>query len=73
MAVSPCCSSAPTQRRILDEMLGLALGNTPTAIPGAAHLSAMNIDPDAAAEAYRARVLEQMNEANAAEQSTVRE
>ncbi len=29
----------------LDEVLGVALGQTPTAIPGAAGLFALNIDP----------------------------
>ncbi|MBK6695984.1 MAG: arsenical pump-driving ATPase [Myxococcales bacterium] len=41
----------------LDEMLGVALGSEPTPVPGVASLSAMNIDPEAAAEAYRARVI----------------
>lgn len=42
----------------LDEMLAVALGNQrPTAVPGVANLFAMNIDPEAAAEAYRARVI----------------
>ena len=42
----------------LDEMLGVALGSQPTAIPGVANLHAMNIDPEAAADAYRARVID---------------
>ncbi|MFV8753318.1 arsenical pump-driving ATPase [Nannocystaceae bacterium ST9] len=41
----------------LDEMLGVELGNLPTEVPGVAGLEAMNIDPDAAAEAYRERVI----------------
>ncbi|MBL9023474.1 MAG: arsenical pump-driving ATPase [Myxococcales bacterium] len=41
----------------LDEMLGVSLGTEPTAIPGVPNLFAMNIDPEAAAEAYRVRVL----------------
>ncbi len=41
----------------LDEMLGVGLGSRSTAIPGVANLQAMNIDPEAAAEAYRVRVL----------------
>ncbi len=41
----------------LDEMLGVVLGNQPTPVPGVANLEAMNIDPEAAAEAYRQRVL----------------
>lgn len=44
----------------LDEMLGVSLSNSPTAVPGARGLSALNIDPDAAAEAYRTRVLAQL-------------
>ena len=44
----------------LDEMLGVALSDRPTAVPGAPGLEAMNIDPDAAAEAYRGRVIGQM-------------
>ena len=42
----------------LDEMLGVALGSEPTAIPSVPNLSAMNIDPEAAADAYRARVID---------------
>lgn len=41
----------------LDEMLGVALTNHPTAIPGATGLFALNIDPDAAAADYRERVI----------------
>ncbi|MFZ3220418.1 MAG: arsenical pump-driving ATPase [Rhodoferax sp.] len=58
----------------LDEMLGVTLSNHPTPVPGAPGLSVLNIDPDAAAEAYRQRVVEQMaRDATAAEVSTVRE
>jgi len=58
----------------LDEMLGIALRNTPVAVPGAPGLSVLNIDPTNAAESYRARVLGQMGDgATAAEQATVRE
>lgn len=58
----------------LDEMLGVPLSNQPTPVPGAPGLSVLNIDPDAAAEAYRQRVIQQMSqEASAAEISTVRE
>jgi Anion-transporting ATPase/Pyridine nucleotide-disulphide oxidoreductase/Pyridine nucleotide-disulphide oxidoreductase, dimerisation domain len=39
----------------LDAVLGVALGDTPAPVPGAPDLLAMNIDPDAAARAYRAR------------------
>jgi arsenite-transporting ATPase len=37
----------------LDEVLGLRLSGDPTAIPGAAGLFALNIDPEAAAQRYR--------------------
>ncbi len=58
----------------LDEMLEVALSDHPTSVPNVAGLSAMNIDPEAAAEGYRARVLEQLGpEVTASERSTVRE
>jgi arsenite-transporting ATPase len=57
----------------LDEMLGIELRNTPVPVPGAPGLSVLNIDPDIAAEAYRQRVLEQMEAASPQELSTVRE
>ncbi|MCE9661691.1 MAG: arsenical pump-driving ATPase [Burkholderiales bacterium] len=58
----------------LDEMLGIELRNTPTAVPGAPGLSVLNIDPDTAAEAYRRRVLAQMGGgASDSELATVRE
>lgn len=58
----------------LDEMLGIALRNIPTAVPGAPGLSVLNIDPNTAAESYRQRVLAQMGgDASPAELSTVRE
>ena len=44
----------------LDEMFGQALTDTPRPISGVPGLSAMNIDPEAAAEAYRSRVLAQL-------------
>ena len=44
----------------LDEMLGVTLSNRPAAVPGAPRLSVLNIDPTAAAEAYRVRVLAQL-------------
>ena len=58
----------------LDEMLGVPLRNQAQAVPGVPGLDMLNIDPDAAAEAYRLRVLAQL-EANASddERKTVRE
>jgi arsenite-transporting ATPase len=58
----------------LDDMLGITLSNQPVDVPGVADLSVINIDPDAAAEAYRQRVLAQL-EAGATdeEHQTVRE
>jgi arsenite/tail-anchored protein-transporting ATPase len=41
----------------LDEVLGARLSGEPTAIPGADGLFALNIDPEAAAKAYRDRVI----------------
>lgn len=57
----------------LDEMLGVALSDVPHPVPGVQGLSALNIDPEAAAEAYRRRVLAQMEGAPETERSTVRE
>lgn len=58
----------------LDEMLGVALSSRATPVPGAPGLAAMNIDPEAAAEAYRDRVLAQMPaHSTDAERGTVRE
>lgn len=37
----------------LDEVLGVSLGNVPTPVPGVPTLKALNIDPEAAAKAYR--------------------
>ena len=58
----------------LDEMLGVPLSNQSVAVPGVSGLHMLNIDPDTAAEAYRERVLAQL-EANASdeERQTVRE
>ncbi|MCB4365999.1 arsenical pump-driving ATPase [Hydrogenophaga taeniospiralis] len=58
----------------LDEMLGVPLSNRPVAVPGVPGLQMLNIDPDTAAEAYRQRVLAQL-EARASddERQTVRE
>ena len=41
----------------LDEVLGVALGTQPTAIPDAAGLFALNIDPEASAREYRERMV----------------
>lgn len=41
----------------LDEVLGQTLGSTPTAIPGASGLFALNIDPETAAREYRERLV----------------
>ena len=41
----------------LDEVLGVALSNLPAAVPGMSGLFALNIDPEAAAHAYRERVI----------------
>ncbi len=37
----------------LDEVLGVTLGTTPTPVPSVAGLHALNLDPEAAARAYR--------------------
>lgn len=55
----------------LDEMLGVPLSNAPVPVPGAPGLHVLNIDPDAAAEAYRARVLARLEDD--AERAQVRE
>ena len=52
----------------LDEMLGVVLGAEPRPVPGVEHLHAMNIDPDAAAEAYRRRVIEPYEGVKSAEE-----
>src|SRR4029079_6216990 len=58
----------------LDEMFGRALTDIPQPIPDVPRLSAMNIDPEAAAEAYRARVLAQLGaDSTEVERTTVRE
>lgn len=41
----------------LDEVLGVALGNHPTAIPAIATLFAMNLDPEKSAAEYRERMV----------------
>ncbi len=58
----------------LDEMLGQKLTDIPSPVHDAPGLFAMNIDPEAAAEAYRERVLQQMDpQATDAERANVRE
>ncbi|MDH4446304.1 MAG: arsenical pump-driving ATPase [Acidovorax sp.] len=58
----------------LDEMLGVPLSNHPVAVPGVPGLHMLNIDPDTAAEAYRQRVIAQMEaSATQPERDTVRE
>ncbi len=58
----------------LDDMLGVALSNRPVAVPTVPGLWMLNIDPDIAAEAYRQRVLAQLDaDASDSERSTVRE
>ena len=44
----------------LDDMLGIVLSNQPVNVPGVPGLQVLNIDPDAAAEAYRQHVLAQL-------------
>ncbi len=41
----------------LDEVLAVALSNVPTPVPAAPGLCALNIDPEAAAQAYRDRIV----------------
>ncbi|MGJ5079786.1 arsenical pump-driving ATPase [Bradyrhizobium sp. HKCCYLS3013] len=58
----------------LDEMLEVELTDRPVPVPNAARLFAMNIDPEAAAESYRSRVLEQLETTvTDQERSTIRE
>jgi arsenite-transporting ATPase len=58
----------------LDEMLEVKLSRSPTVVPGVNGLSAMNIEPETAAESYRTRVLEQLDPSTSAEDRvTVRE
>ncbi|MGJ4966022.1 arsenical pump-driving ATPase [Bradyrhizobium sp. HKCCYLRH3061] len=58
----------------LDEMLEVELTDSPVPVPNAARLFAMNIDPEAAAESYRSRVLEQLETTvTDQERSTIRE
>jgi hypothetical protein len=55
-----CCWSAPMQRPTSTTCWALPLSNQPVAVPGVPGLQVLNIDPDAAAEAYRQRVLAQL-------------
>ena len=58
----------------LDEMLGQKLSSQPSPVRGVRGLSASNIDPTAAAEAYRGRVIAQLGPgASEQERSIVRE
>jgi arsenite/tail-anchored protein-transporting ATPase len=58
----------------LDEMLGVPLSNQPVPVPGVSGLHMLNIDPDTAAEAYRQRVLAQLEAGTSDdERQTVRE
>lgn len=58
----------------LDEMLGAQLTDTPSPVHDSPGLFAMNVDSEAAGEAYRQRVLQQMGpEATEADRATVRE
>lgn len=58
----------------LDEMLATPLRDIPTEVPSVPGLYAMNINPEAAADGYRERVLAQMAaDASDSERSTVRE
>jgi arsenite-transporting ATPase len=41
----------------LDDVFGIAIGSAPAAIPGVARLSAMNLDPEQAAAAYREKMV----------------
>ena len=41
----------------LDEVLGVRLGSSPTAVPGVARLEAMNLDPEVAASEYREKMV----------------
>ena len=41
----------------LDEVLGVKLGSSPTAVPGVSRLEAMNLDPEIAAGEYREKMV----------------
>ena len=67
VATATAISLADSGRRVLlvstdpasnlDEVLGVALGPSPTAIAAVPGLAALNIDPEAAAHAYRERIV----------------
>jgi arsenite/tail-anchored protein-transporting ATPase len=67
LAAATAVSLADAGRRVLlvstdpasnlDDVLGTALGREPRAVPGVAGLQALNIDPGAAAAAYRERIV----------------
>ena len=58
----------------LDEILNVPLGNLPVAVPGTERLHVLNIDPTAASDAYRMRVLAQMGpDASDQDRKTVEE
>ena len=52
-----CCWSARTPHRISTKFWACRLSGPPTAVPGRDGLFALNIDPEAAAKAYRERVI----------------
>ena len=54
----------------LDEMLGVALTNHPSAVPGVQGLWALNIDPERAADEYRERVISPYRDVWSPEQLT---
>lgn len=58
----------------LDSILNVPLSNSPKAVPGTPCLDVLNIDPTVAADAYRARVLAQMEPGTSdQDKETVRE
>ncbi len=58
----------------LDEMLGVELCSKPSLVPGMPTLWALNIDPEAASDAYRGRVMAQLDpKAEQAERDAVTE
>ena len=57
VAVSECSRSSTDPASNLDEVLGVALGNSARPVPAVEGLFALNIDPEAAAKAYRERVV----------------